>query len=416
MVVLDRRILALGVTRSRSARAPDSLAGGSSAARASRLAGRWVLMRCGVGAWGGAGESFRPLLAAAGGAWSVAELNNPGAVRGLCSRRPAGYAGLPPSSRTRRSRYPDGGAAAAPRRARAYNGTLLVLGLLPALTFDPGRQGCTTCPGNCSPSRAHVHRRAAGHAGLVSASLGAALAVLALVECRSSRRARRCAAAGAAAGAVLPRWSRSTTPTALARLPLQRRRSTMPVARAGGDARPARARVRVGLGARAQRGTRSRGCDRAGRPAGGGSSGALAGALGDPRSSSRTRSRRILVDAHGPSGRIADAPGRAVSRSSARRPPSRDPTASGSSSTTPGLLEESRPAGGWHSPPRAVAAQARARLEQLRASRARTVERRRRAPRSSATPRRAQHGTWCFVRAAVAASDESATGRPAIAD
>ena len=92
--------------------------------------------------------------------------------------------------------YPDGRVSGRLARAGlvlAYASTLLALGLLPALAFDPAAQGCPECPRNLlavadSPSLVAALSRA----GLVARpGLDAALAVLAVARIvRSSPAAR----------------------------------------------------------------------------------------------------------------------------------------------------------------------------------------------------------------------------------
>ncbi len=134
--------------------APGGSFGGTSWASAvAELSAGWALIAAGVA------ESFRRpanraglLLASAGIGWFFAEWNNPG----LGS--PAAFTfGLivsalaAPLVAHAALAYPTGRLASGLDRGVllfAYAGAGLVLGLLPALFFDPGRQGCGLCPAN----------------------------------------------------------------------------------------------------------------------------------------------------------------------------------------------------------------------------------------------------------------------------
>ena len=130
-----------------------SFGGGSTAAALALLAAGWALVVCGVVAWVRRPSSrFGVLLVAAGSAWFLAELNNPGVgspvvftvglvVFAVCPALVA-HAALA---------YPGGRLAGRFDRAGllcAYASTILVLGLFPALVFDPAAQGCSQCPRN----------------------------------------------------------------------------------------------------------------------------------------------------------------------------------------------------------------------------------------------------------------------------
>ena len=139
--------LALGVAALAVVRgAPESsVAGGSVAAALALVVVGWALVGCGVAAWARRPASrFGPLLAAAGGAWLVVELNNPGAGSSLLfTLGLLGYPSAPALVAHAALASPEGrvpGRLARAALALAYAGTLLVLGLLPTLTFDPGAQ------------------------------------------------------------------------------------------------------------------------------------------------------------------------------------------------------------------------------------------------------------------------------------
>ena len=130
-----------------------SFAGGSLSGAIALLGAGWVLIACGLVSW-----QRRPanalglLLAAAGCAWFLAEWDNPGIgsavvfTVGLVL-----YATCAPIVAWAMLAYPSGRLASWEARlsvAVAGAGALLVLGLFPALFFDPSAQGCTQCPAN----------------------------------------------------------------------------------------------------------------------------------------------------------------------------------------------------------------------------------------------------------------------------
>jgi signal transduction histidine kinase len=128
-------------------------AGTSTVAGLSFLGAGWALIGVGLAFWlRRPGNRFGPLLAAAGFAWFLLEWNNPGVgsalvfTVGLCL-----YAACPPLAGHAVLAYPGGRLGSGLERlavATAYAGGLLVLGILPALFFDPQAQGCKQCPRN----------------------------------------------------------------------------------------------------------------------------------------------------------------------------------------------------------------------------------------------------------------------------
>ena len=128
-------------------------AGTSTVAGLAFLAAGWALIGVGLAFWlRRPGNRFGPLLATAGFAWFLLEWNNPGVgsalafTVGLCL-----YAACPPLAGHAVLAYPGGRLGSGLERlavAIAYAGGLLVLGLLPALFFDPQAQGCNECPSN----------------------------------------------------------------------------------------------------------------------------------------------------------------------------------------------------------------------------------------------------------------------------
>src|SRR6266540_2081973 len=113
----------------------------------------WALLACALMFWGRhPGNTVGPLLAAASGAWFLAEWDNPGG--GSAAVFTIGlvlYAACPPLVAWAVLAYPSGRLASWGERAAvavAFAGAVLVLGLLPALFFDPAAQGCAQCPKN----------------------------------------------------------------------------------------------------------------------------------------------------------------------------------------------------------------------------------------------------------------------------
>jgi signal transduction histidine kinase len=120
-------------------------AGASARGAVALLGAGWLLIGCGLAFWARRrAGGFGPLLAAAGFAWLLLEWNNPGIgsplafTAGLCL-----YASCPPLVAH----------AVFAHRARAaivvgYVANVLLLGVLPALFFDGPSQGCAQCPAN----------------------------------------------------------------------------------------------------------------------------------------------------------------------------------------------------------------------------------------------------------------------------
>jgi signal transduction histidine kinase len=133
---------------------PDgSFAGTSRVAAVAELAAGWALIAVGLRlALRRSANRSGYLLAAAGISWFFVEWNNPGIgspaafTFGLMA-----WALAPPVVAHAVLVYPSGRPLPAPGRAAllaAYVGAGLVLGLLPALVFDPKQQGCSQCPAN----------------------------------------------------------------------------------------------------------------------------------------------------------------------------------------------------------------------------------------------------------------------------
>jgi signal transduction histidine kinase len=130
-----------------------SLAGTAPAAWVTGFLAGWSLIAAGLGAWARRpGSRFGPLAVAAGVAWFLAEWDNPGI--GVAVAFTAGLvlqAACPPLIGHAALVYPSGRLRSRLERvavAIAYGGALLALGILPALFFQPASQGCGQCPGN----------------------------------------------------------------------------------------------------------------------------------------------------------------------------------------------------------------------------------------------------------------------------
>jgi signal transduction histidine kinase len=147
--------LALGVVSLAIARGEPAyaLGGGSLGAGVAGLVAGWSLLAVGLGAWARRSASrFGALVAAAGLAWFLAEWNNPGA--GVALVFTVGLvlqAACPPLVGHAALAYPGGRLRSRLERvavAVAYGGAVLALGILPALFFDPAATGCGQCPDN----------------------------------------------------------------------------------------------------------------------------------------------------------------------------------------------------------------------------------------------------------------------------
>lgn len=113
----------------------------------------WLAIGIGLVAWRRRGaRGYGLLLVAAGFAWFLAEWNNPGSGSApIFSVGLVLYAACPPLVAHAALAYPAGRLASPVERlvlAVAYAGAIVVLGLLPALLFDPAQQGCGLCPTN----------------------------------------------------------------------------------------------------------------------------------------------------------------------------------------------------------------------------------------------------------------------------
>jgi len=133
---------------------PDYSFGGTSAfGGAAELIAGYALLAVGLVAWARRGEGrLGMILLAASFAWFVLDWNNPG--DGSAFIFTVGlvlYVAAPPIVAHAMLGYPTGRVRAWPNRlglAVGYAGAVLLLGLLPALVFDPNAEGCAKCPRN----------------------------------------------------------------------------------------------------------------------------------------------------------------------------------------------------------------------------------------------------------------------------
>jgi signal transduction histidine kinase len=146
---------ALGILSLAAARhdPPGSFAGTSTLGAIAELGAGWSLVAAGLLFWSRHRHNrFGPLLAAAGFAWFLPELSNPGlgtaigftvGLLGFVACAPfVGHAALAYPTGRLRSPLEVGVVAA------SYAGALLLLGLLPATVFDVKATGCVQCQSN----------------------------------------------------------------------------------------------------------------------------------------------------------------------------------------------------------------------------------------------------------------------------
>ena len=130
-----------------------SFAGSSTLGGVALLVAGWLAITVGLAVYRRHRASrFAILLIAAGFAWFIAEWINPAAGSSLVfTTGLLLYAACPPLVAHAALAYPRGRLRSpieAVAVAAAYTGTLLVLGLGPALVFEPVEQGCTQCAAN----------------------------------------------------------------------------------------------------------------------------------------------------------------------------------------------------------------------------------------------------------------------------
>jgi signal transduction histidine kinase len=175
-----------------------SLAGASVAAQVALVGTGWALLGCGlVASTRRPASRFGMLVALAGCAWLLVEFNNPGGGSALAfTVGLLAYAACPPLVAHAALGYPDGRLTGRLERAAvalAYLSALLLLGILPALAYDPAAEGCSQCPQNLlavtnAPGVVDALNRAGLVLGLVSAVALAALAVMRIVGSTSAAR------------------------------------------------------------------------------------------------------------------------------------------------------------------------------------------------------------------------------------
>jgi signal transduction histidine kinase len=130
-----------------------SFAGSSVTGALALLGAGWALLTCGLVFWGRRpGNTVGPLLVAAGFAWFLAEWDNPGAGSSLVfTIGLVTYTACAPLAGCAMLAYPAGRLGFWQERfavGLAFAGAVLVLGLLPALFFDPAGAACAQCPDN----------------------------------------------------------------------------------------------------------------------------------------------------------------------------------------------------------------------------------------------------------------------------
>lgn len=362
-----------------------SYAGASIPGAIALLGAGWALIGCGLAFWvQRRGRRLGPLLAAAGFAWFLLEWNNPGIgsalafTVGLCL-----YAACPPIVAHGVLAYPGGRLRSHLERAAlaaAYGGSVLVLGVLPALVFDPASQGCTACPRNLLLviGRGDAFddlNRVGVHGGLAWALALALLVIAKLV--RASGAVRRAGwavfvAGGAYLVLVAGAFAVSLDRDFLAPGTLDRRLwrgeaaalAAVALGAAWGLVRARHARTTV---ARLV-------VDLAGSPRPGGLREVLAGIVGDPQ--------LVLAYPLDEDGRLVDAYGRRVELAGKveRTTLVRDGQPVAILGHAPGLLDDEQLADEVTAAARLalenerLQAEVRARLEELRRSRARIVE------------------------------------------
>ena len=143
---------------------PFSFAGGSWGGALALLGAGWALLACGLGFWARRPRNpVGPLFITASAAWFIAEWDSPRVGSGLVfTIGLVLFAAGPPLVAWAMLAYPTGRLDTSLERVviiTAVAGHVLVIGLLPALFFDPIAGRCTGCPENLA--------LIAGDAGLV---------------------------------------------------------------------------------------------------------------------------------------------------------------------------------------------------------------------------------------------------------
>jgi signal transduction histidine kinase len=288
-----------------------AFAGASLWTLAAGLAAGWALIAVGLIAWARRPASrFGLLLAAGGFGWFLQEWNNPGIGSELAFTigLALSLVGIPLIAHAVLA-YPSGRLSGWPDRAgltAAYLGAGLVLGLLPALFFDPASNGCGQCPRNLLLVRDDPELFNGLNRVAVQLGLGWSLALIVLLALQLARstpalvrlRVPVAAAATAFLGLVTWDFQHSLDRGTLGSDPTDRRLWLGQAA--------ALLALAAGVGWSWLRGRRTRDAvarlvvEQAGSPAPGGLRDVLAGTLGDPSLQLTYRladGRR--VDAHG---------------------------------------------------------------------------------------------------------------------
>jgi signal transduction histidine kinase len=175
-----------------------ALVGDSLARAAAELGAGYALVTVGIVSWMRRPESrFGILLALAGVGWFLAEWNNPGIASSLGFTSGLTFYAVAPALVAHAAlSYPDGRLSSRIDRvgvAAAYVGSVVVLGLGPALSFDPAAVGCAQCPENLllidgSPARFEDLNQAGIDLGLAWALGLATLLMVRLIRSTAARR------------------------------------------------------------------------------------------------------------------------------------------------------------------------------------------------------------------------------------
>jgi signal transduction histidine kinase len=131
---------------------PVSFAGEPQVRATAELFAGWALLAVGLVAWVRRGSGFGALLVAGSFGWFLLEWNNAGIGSALgFALGLTLYAAAPPLMAHAALLYPGRRLSSRLERlvlAAAYGGAILILGLGPALVFDPTSGVCTECPRN----------------------------------------------------------------------------------------------------------------------------------------------------------------------------------------------------------------------------------------------------------------------------
>jgi signal transduction histidine kinase len=175
-----------------------SFAGASIGGALALLGAGWALLAAGLAFWGRRpGNAVAPILVAASAGWFVAEWDNPGVGSAVAfTIGLVFYAACAPLVAWAMLAYPSGRLGPWGNRVAigvALAGGVLVLGLLPALFFDPAAAGCAQCPENLllirdDPGLFDDLNRVGVHLGLGWSLLVIAMAAWRLARSSAARR------------------------------------------------------------------------------------------------------------------------------------------------------------------------------------------------------------------------------------